>query len=163
LPPGAFDQREVEARPDVLVYSTPPLEQDVEVTGPIMVHLWAASSAPDTDFTAKLVDVGSCGYARNVQDGIVRARYHRSTEQAEAIQPGKVYHYVIDLAGTSNVFKAGHRIRLEISSSNSPRFSRNPNTGRPIGDDTELRTALQTILHDAAHPSHIVLPIIPRE
>ena len=162
LPPGAFDQRQVEARPDVLVYSTPPMEQDVEVTGPVEVHLWAASSAPDTDFTAKLVDVGPCGYARNVQDGIVRARYHRSAEQAELIQPGEIYHYVIDLGGTSNVFKAGHRIRLEISSSNFARFSRNSNTGQPIGDDTELRTALQTILHDAAHPSHIVLPIIPR-
>jgi len=163
LPPGAFDQREVESRPDVLVYTTSPLEQDVEVTGPVEVHLWASTSAPDTDFTAKLVDVGPCGYARNVQDGIIRARYRRSAAQAEPILPGEVYEYTIDLGATSNVFKAGHRIRLEISSSNFPRFDRNPNTGHTIGDDAELRPALQTILHDMAHPSHIVLPIIPRE
>jgi len=162
LPAGAYDQRQVEARPDVLVYSTPVLDHDVEVTGPLTVHLWAATNAPDTDFTAKLVDVGPCGYARNLQDGIVRARYRHSVEQAEPIQPGEVYEYIIDLAATSNVFKAGHRIRLEISSSNFPRFDRNPNTGHAIGDDTELRPAVQTILHDAAHPSHIVLPVIPR-
>ena len=162
LPSGAYDQREVEARPDVLVYSTPPLEHDVEVTGPIELHLWAASSAPDTDFTAKLVDVGACGYARNVQDGIVRARYRNAATPAEPIHPGEVYEYTIDLGATSNVFKAGHCMRLEISSSNFPRFDRNPNTGRPIGDETELRTALQTILHDAEHPSRVVLPIIPR-
>ncbi len=161
LPPGAFDQREVEARPDVLVYTTPPLDRDIEVTGPVEVHLWAATSAPDTDFTAKLVDVGPCGYARNVQDGIIRARYWRGVTQADPVRPGEAYEYVIDLGATSNVFKAGHRIRLEISSSNFPRFDRNPNTGHPIGDDAELRPALQTILHDAAHPSHIVLPIIP--
>jgi hypothetical protein len=132
------------------------------VTGPITVHLWAATSAPDTDFIAKLVDVGPCGYARNVQDGIIRARYRRSTEQPEPIQPGEVYEYTINLAGTSNVFKAGHRIRVEVSSSNFPRFDRNLNTGRPIGDDTEMRPAVQMILQDPVHPSHIVLPIIPR-
>jgi len=163
LPPGAFDQREVESRLDVLVYTTPPLERDVEVTGPIEVHLWAATSAADTDFTAKLVDVGICGFARNLQDGIIRARYRRSTEEAEPIRPGEAYEYVIDLGGTSNVFMAGHRIRLEISSSNFPRYSRNPNTGRALGDDAELGTALQTILHDGTHPSHVVLPIIPQE
>lgn len=162
LPPGAFDQRDVEARPDVLVYTTPPLEGDVEVTGPIKVHLWAATTAPDTDFTAKLVDVGPCGYARNLADGIIRARYRNSVAQAEPVRLGEIYEFVIDLGGTSNVFKAGHRIRLEVSSSNFPRFARNPNTGHPVGDDTELRTAVQTVLHDAGHPSHIVLPIIPR-
>jgi len=162
LPPGAYDQRDVEARPDVLVYSTAPLEDDLEVTGPLEVHLWAATSAPDTDFTAKLVDVYPCGYARNVQDGIVRARYRESDEQAQPIGPGAVYEYVIDLSATSNVFQGGHRIRVEISSSDFPRFDRNPNTGHPLGQDAELRVATQTILHDAAHPSHIVLPVIPR-
>jgi len=162
LPPGAFDQRSIESRPDVLVYTTPPLERDVEATGPILVHLWAATSAPDTDFTAKLVDVSPCGYAMNVQDGIVRARYRESTGRARLIKVGEVYEYIIDLAATSNVFKAGHRIRLEISSSNFPRFDRNPNTGRPLGDDAQLRPAVQTVFHDAEHPSHIVLPIIPR-
>jgi len=162
LPAGAFDQREVEARPDVLVYSTPPLEGEVEVTGPVKVHLWAATTASDTDFTAKLVDVGPCGFARNLTDGIIRARHRNSVTYAEPIRPGEVYEYVIDLGGTSNVFKAGHRIRLEIASSNFPRFDRNPNTGHRTSDDAELRTALQTVLHDADHPSHIVLPIIPR-
>lgn len=162
LPSGAFDQREVETRPDVLIYSSPPLDGDVEVTGPIQVHLWAATTAADTDFTAKLVDVSPCGYARNLGDGIIRARYRNSAARAEAIRPGQVYEYIIDLGGTSNVFKAGHRIRLEISSSNFPRFDRNLNTGHPVGDDADLCTAVQTILHDSGHPSHIVLPIISR-
>jgi putative CocE/NonD family hydrolase len=163
LPPGAFDQREVEARPDVLCYTTPPLEQDVEVTGPVEVHLWATTSAPDTDFTAKLVDVSPCGYARNIQDGIIRACYHRAGEQATPNRQGGISEYVIDLSGTSNVVKGGHRIRLEISSSNFPRFSCNPNTGRPLGENVGARTALQTILHDGAHPSHILLPIISQD
>jgi len=162
LPPGAYDQRDVEARPDVLVYSTAPLEDDLEVTGPLEVHLWAATSAPDTDFTAKLVDVYPCGYARNVQDGIVRARYRESDEQARPVEPGAVYEYVIDLSATSNVFEGGHRIRVEISSSSFPRYDRNPNTGHPVGEDAELRVATQTILHDVGHPSHILLPVIPR-
>jgi putative CocE/NonD family hydrolase len=162
LPPGAYDQREVEARPDVLVYSTAPLEHDLEVTGPLEMHLWAATSAPDTDFTAKLVDVGPCGYARNVQDGIVRARYRLSPQEARPIEPGVAYEYTIDLQATSNLFLAGHRIRVEIASSNFPRYDRNPNTGHPAGIDAELWPATQTILHDAAHPSYIVLPVILR-
>ncbi|NUQ05775.1 MAG: CocE/NonD family hydrolase [Anaerolineae bacterium] len=162
LPSGAYDQRAIEARPDVLVYSTPPLAHDLEVTGPLEVHLWAATSAPDTDFTAKLVDVGPCGFARNLTDGIVRARHRRSLERAEFVTPGEVCEYVIDLAATCNVFKAGHQIRVEISSSNFPRFDRNANSGLPLGEDTVLRPALQTIWHDAARPSHIVLPVIPR-
>jgi putative CocE/NonD family hydrolase len=159
LPPGAFDQRDVEARPDVLVYATPPLEEDLEVTGPIEAHLWAATTAPDTDFTAKLVDVAPCGYARNLADGIIRARARDSVK--DPFRPGDVYEYVVDLGGTSNVFKAGHQVRLEISSSNFPRFDRNPNTGHAVGGDAELRTALQTVLHDAHHASYILLPIIP--
>lgn len=162
LPPGAYDQREVEQRPDVLVYTTPPLNSNVEVTGPIEVHLWAATSAPDTDFTAKLVDVYPCGYVRNVQDGIIRARHRTSLDQARPVKPGEVYEYVIDLSATSNVFQAGHRIRVEISSSNFPHFDRNPNTGHLLGQDAELRPATQTIFHDAGHPSYILLPIIPR-
>jgi uncharacterized protein len=161
LPPGPYDQREVESRPDVLVYTTTILDDDVEITGPLEVHLWAATSAPDTDFTAKLVDVGPCGYPRNIQDGIIRARYRNSLTQAEPIQPGEIYEYTIDLGATSNVFKAGHRIRLEISSSNFPRFDRNLNTGHSIGNDTDMRRALQTVLHNAECPSNIVLPIIP--
>jgi len=161
LPPGAYDQREIEARPDVLVYSTPPLEEDLEVTGPLQVNLWAASSALDTDFTAKLVDVGPNGYARNIQDGILRARYQLPAGSS-TLEPGKVYTFKIDLAATSNLFKAGHQIRLEISSSNFPRFDRNPNTGLLTSESSQLVPATQTILHDADHPSHILLPVIPR-
>jgi putative CocE/NonD family hydrolase len=162
VPGGAYDQRVVEERPDVLVYSSPPLAQAVEVTGPISLRLWAASSAVDTDFTAKLVDVDSTGYARNLTDGIIRARYRESAAKPTLIEPGNVYEYTIDLWATSNVFKAGHRMRVEISSSNFPRFDRNPNTGHPFAQDAELRPAMQTIWHDVDHPSHIVLPIIPR-
>jgi putative CocE/NonD family hydrolase len=175
LAPGAYDQREIEGRPDVLVYTTPPLEDDVEVTGPIEVHLWAATSASDADFTAKLVDVSPCGYARNVQDGIIRARSDESpgsttsAGQPRPSTPGQAREYVIDLAATSNVFKAGHRIRVEISSSNFPRFDRSPNTGGSPADalhprsDTALHPATQWVLHDAGRPSHIVLPIIPSD
>jgi putative CocE/NonD family hydrolase len=159
---GAFDQQEIEARQDVLVYSTPPLERDVEVTGPITVTLWAASSAVDTDFTAKLVDVCDHECALNLTDGIIRARYRASSSDPSLIEPGRAYKYTIDLWATSNVFKAGHRIRLEISSSNFPRFDRNTNTGKLISEDTELKLALQTILHDSQHTSYVTLPIVPR-
>ena len=153
---------EVEARSDVLVYTTPPLEADLEVTGPVMVTLYAASSSPDTDFTAKLVDVCPCGCTRSLTDGIIRARYRESLAEPKPIQPGDVYEYTIDLVATSNVFKAGHRVRVEVSSSNFPRFDRNPNTGRAPWEESELRPALQTVLHDDQHPSRIGLPVIPR-
>ena len=159
---GAYDQQEIERRQDVLVYSTPPLERDVEVTGPITVTLWASTSAPDTDFTAKLVDVCEHGCARNLTDGIIRARYRDAKSTPSLVEPGRAYGYTIDLWATSNVFKAGHRIRVEVSSSNFPRFDRNTNTGKRIAEDTELKPALQTILHSAQHPSHITLPIVPR-
>lgn len=161
LPPGAFDQRHVEQRDDVLVYTSDPLAQELEVTGPVKVVLWAASDALDTDFTAKLVDLYPCGYARNVLDGIVRARYRFGTTRSQLLTPGAIEEYRIDLGATSNVFLKGHRLRLEISSSNFPRFERNPNTGCAVASEAELRTAVQTIYHDAKHPSHIVLPIIP--
>ena len=159
--PGAFDQREIEGRADVLVYSTQALEKDLEVTGPVIVTLWAASSAVDTDFTAKLVDVHPCGMAVNLTDGIIRARYRESKSQPKLMKPGSVYKYTIDLWATSNVFKAGHRIRLEISSSNFPRFDRNPNTGNSISEETMLKPAAQTVFHDSRYPSHVTLPIIP--
>jgi len=162
LPPGPFDQSPNERRPDVLVFSTAPLEKDTEVTGSITVELYAASSARDTDFTALLVDVDRSGYARFLTDGIVRARYRNTTYQPEAIVPGQIYKYTIDLWATSNVFKAGHKIRIYISSSNFPRFNRNLNTGEPIFGSTQMVRAKQTIYHDAQHPSAITLPIIPR-
>ena len=161
VPGGAFDQREVEARPDVLVYSTPPLEADLEVTGPVSLTLYAATTGRDTDFTAKLVDVGPCGCARNLTDSIIRARYRESTEKANPIQPNQVYEYTIDLVATSNVFLKGHQVRLEVSSSNFPRFDRNPNTGKEPWQEAEPVAALQTICHSAQHPSRLTLPVIP--
>ena len=159
---GAFEQGEIEGREDVLVYSTPPLEREVEVTGPITVTLWAATSARDTDFTAKLVDVCEHGCARNLTDGIIRARYRDSASSPSLVEPGRAYSYKIDLWATSNVFQAGHRIRVEVSSSNFPRFDRNTNTGNVIAEDTDCSPAMQTILHDSQHPSHITLPVVPR-
>jgi putative CocE/NonD family hydrolase len=163
-PAGPFDQRSNESRNDVLVYTSTPLSQDLEVTGPIKVHLWAASSAPDTDFVARLVDVHPDGYAQNLTDGIVRARYRHAPRGGEAslIEPGRPYEYEIDLWSTSNVFKAGHRIRLEITSSNFPRWDRNPNTGQPLGASSEMVPAQQTILHNREHPSYVVLPVVPQ-
>lgn len=162
IAPGPFDQRPNESRADVLVFSTPPLERDVEATGYITAELYASSSAPDTDFTAMIVDVDPSGYARFLTDGVVRARYRNSTERAEPIEPGKIYKYTIDLWATSNVFKAGHKIRVYISSSNFPRFNRNLNTGEATMRATKMIKANQTIYHDAEHPSAIVLPIIPK-
>lgn len=161
------DELPLAARSDVLVFESEPLEQDVEVTGPLRARLWIASSAPDTDFTAKLVDVYPPsedfphGFAMNVADGIIRARYRNSLEHAEALEAGRVYEVEIDLAATSNLFQAGHRIRIDISSSNFPRFDVNPNTGQPTNSHTYQQTSRNRIYHDPEHPSHIMLPIIP--
>ena len=163
VPPGAYDQRPIEIRPDVLVYTTPPLEKDTEVTGPVTVTFYASSSATDTDFTAKLIDVDDCGCAMNVADGIVRARYRLPRQPGSLIQPGDVYEYTIDLWATSNVFKRGHSIRLDLSSSNFPKYDRNANTGAPIGTDAGFASALQTVHHSSDYPSHVKLPIVPRE
>jgi putative CocE/NonD family hydrolase len=176
---GAFDQRgrrdlafckdtlPLGLRSDVLVFQTPPLADDVEVTGPIAVHLHASSSAPDTDFTAKLIDVHPPsdeypeGFAMNLCDSIVRARYRKSREHPEFLEPGRAYEFVIEPQPTSNRFRKGHRIRVDISSSSFPQFDVNPNTGEPLGESRQVRVAHQTVYHDAAHPSHLVLPIIP--
>jgi hypothetical protein len=163
LPAGPRDQKEVEARPDVLVYTTPPLEADTEVTGPVTLDLDAASTAVDTDFTAKLVDVWPNGYAQNLTEGILRARYRESASgPAKLLTPGKIYEYKIDLWATSNVFLKGHIIRLEVSSSNFPRFDRNLNTGKSAATDSTFVEATNTIYHDAAHPSALILPLVPR-
>jgi uncharacterized protein len=158
--PGPADQRPNEARADVLVYSTPILNSDLEVTGNVSVELYAATTAIDTDFTAMLVDVEPSGTARLVADGIIRARYRTSKAKPEPITPGSVNRYVIDLWATSNVFKAGHRARVHISSSNFPRFDRNLNTGEPILGATRMVTARQTVYHDVARPSAVLLPVI---
>ncbi len=161
VPWGAQDQRLTEAREDVLVYTSDPLEQDVEVTGPVRVKLHVSSDARDTDFTAKLVDLHPGGYAVNLCDGIRRARYRNSMESPELLIPGEVYELYIDLWVTSNVFLSGHCIRVEVSSSNFPRFDRNLNTGDAAGSDTAATVARQQVYHDSEHPSHIVLPIVP--
>ena len=161
-PSGAFDQRPVEARTDVLVYSTPPFKADTEVTGPVSVELYASSSAVDTDFTGKLVDVWPNGYAQNLTDGIQRARYRISPERAEFMNPGEVYKFTIDLVATSNVFLKGHQLRMEISSSNFPHYDRNLNTGGDQGHSTRMVKAVNSVYHDHEHPSALIVPVIPQ-
>ncbi len=163
LEPGPRDQRPVEARNDVLVYSTPALSQDMEVTGLVSLELYASSSAVDTDFTAKLVDVGPDGIARNLTEGIIRARYRDSLEKADLLKPGQAYKFTIDLWSTSNVFLKGHSLRLEISSSNFPRFDRNLNTAEQPESGQKFVSATNVIYHDARHPSALILPVVPSE
>jgi putative CocE/NonD family hydrolase len=142
------------------VYDTPALKTDVEVTGPIKVTLYAASSARDTDWTAKLNDVHPDGKSMLISYGIQRARYRVSESKPKLIKPHKVYKYTIEVWPTSNLFKAGHQIRLEISSSNFPMFDRNPNTGGRFGEGTRLNVARQTVYHDPKRASSITLPIM---
>jgi len=157
----SLDQRPMERNDDVLVYTTELLKEDLMVVGPVKIILYAASSAVDTDFTGKLVDVHPNDLAQGLNYGIVRARYRDSFEKPTLIEPGKIYKYEIVLWATGNLFRKGHRIRLEISSSNFPDFLPNANTGNDIGSDTEKKIARQIIYHDAEHPSHLVLPVIP--
>ncbi len=159
--PGPRDQRAAENRNDVLVYSTKPLAEDLEVTGPVMLELWAKSSAVDTDFTAKLVDVSPDGFATNLTDGILRMRYRESQERQVLMNPDQVYKVTVDLWATSNVFKKGHVMRLEVSSSNFPRFDRNLNTGADQATSREFVSATNAILHDAEHPSALVVLVEP--
>jgi putative CocE/NonD family hydrolase len=162
IPPGPFDQRPNESRSDVLIFSTPTLVRDLEVTGFITLELYASTTAKDTDFTALIADVDENGYARFLTDGIVRARYRNGTERAEEVVPNSVTKYTIDLWATSNLFKRGHRLRLYVSSSNFPRFSRNLNTGELMLGASRMLTAKQTIYHEKDYPSALVLPVIPR-
>jgi hypothetical protein len=153
-----MDQREAEKRQDVLVYTSEPLEEDIEITGPLTAVIYASSSEIDTDFTVKLVDVYKNGRATLINDGIVRARFRNGRKKPSLIEPGKIYEYTIYLWCTSNVFLKGHRIRVEVSSSNFPRYDRNANLGGVEGDPI---TAHQVVYHDAEHPSHLLLPVIP--
>jgi hypothetical protein len=156
------DRRTVQARADVLVYTTEPLSQPLEVTGPVRLVLWASSSAPDTDFTASLSDVHPDGTARALTDGIIRARYRASRTTPAPLTPHQPTEFTIEVGATGNVFLPGHRIRVEVSSSNFPRYDRNPNTGQPFAGDATTAIARQTIHHDTARPSRLVLPVIPR-
>ncbi|MGD9906069.1 MAG: CocE/NonD family hydrolase [Vicinamibacterales bacterium] len=156
------DRRPMQQRQDVLVYTSTPMTAPLEVTGPVRLVLWAASSAPDTDFTAALSDVQPDGTARALTDGIVRARYRSSRTRPTLLTPGQPTEFTIEVGATSNVFLPGHRLRLEVSSSNFPRWDRNPNTGAAFASDGATVVARQTIFHDAAHPSRLVLPVVPR-
>ena len=163
-PMGPFEQSKVEVRNDVLIYSTPPLEQDVEVTGTVELMLYAATNMVDTDWTAKLVDVDEHGNAFNLCDGIIRARFRESLENPTPVEPGRIHEYRLRVGSTSNLFKRGHRIRLEVSSSNFPHYDVNPNTGQRVGEASLLdaRVATQVVLHNGDHASVLRLPIAPR-
>jgi putative CocE/NonD family hydrolase len=177
---GAYDQREgptvfgarepfrpLAERPDVVVFATPPLDHDLEVSGPVTARLWIASDGPDTDFIAKLIDVHPPsedypeGFAMNLTEGILRARYRDSWEEPAPMVPGEVYAITIELFPTANLFARGHRLRLDISSSNFPHFDINPNSGEPEGSMEHPRVAHNRVFVDAARPSHVVLPVIP--
>ena len=158
---GPQDRRPVQQRDDVLIYSSEPLTEALEVTGPIEVRLYAASSAVDTDFSAILTEVLPNGTAVHISEGIRRASFRESLEHPTPIEPGKVYEFSIEIWETSWEFQPGSRIRLEISSSNFPRFARNLNTGNPLGRSAEMKVATQTIYHNAQYPSHVLLPVIP--
>ncbi len=177
---GGYDQRPrddthaaanrlpLSERRDVLVFRTPPLEADLEVTGTVSVKLWVGSTAPDTDFTAKLIDEippnpdYPLGFDLNLGDSILRTRYRDGLDhQAPPLGPGDVVPITITLYPTANVFKKGHRLRVDVSSSNYPRFDVNPNTGDPLGEYRRMVPADNTVYHDKAHPSHVVVPVIP--
>jgi putative CocE/NonD family hydrolase len=159
---GVADQRKNQSRADVVVYTGPELAEDVEITGPCTVHLHAMTTAADTDFVAVLSDVRPDGYAHNLAEGIVRGRFRESLGTPSPLRPGTPYEFTIQLWNVSHVLRAGHRIRLHITSSDFPRWDRNAGTGAPTGTDTILRAADQTVLHDRVHPSRLVLPVIPR-
>ena len=157
---GPYDLQKTEDRPDVLVYTSGPLKNDLEVTGPVTAVVYASSSAMNTDFTARLTDVYPDGRSIRICEGIIRASHRNPDLPPTNIEPGKIYRYNIDLWATSNVFKKGHRIRLEISSSNFPRFDRNLNTGTFFATETNWVKAEQRIFHGPDYPSCIILPVI---
>jgi uncharacterized protein len=160
---GPDDYRKVEEREDVLVFTSEPISEDTEVCGPIRVKLYAGSSTPDTDFMAKLIDVWPNGFAQRLTDGMVRARFRDGMDKPSLIEPGRVYAYDLDLWNTCQLYQKGHRIRIEISSSAFPKYDRNLNTGEALGKTTSMKVAEQKIYHDREHPSHVVLPIVPRK
>jgi putative CocE/NonD family hydrolase len=164
--PGPRDNRPFEARNDVLVYTSEPLTQDLEVTGDIQAEVWASSSARDTDFVVKVTDVHPSGLSQNITpplSGVIRARYRDAESKPSLLDPGRTYRFLVGYMTTSHVFKKGHRIRVWITSSFFPHVDRNPNTGHAFGVDAEMAPASQTIHHDADYPSRLILPVIPRQ
>ena len=161
MTPGPWDQRTVESRPDVLVYPTPPFKQDVEMTGPVTLELYISSSALDTDFTGKLIDVSPDGYGKISVKEFCDA-YRNSMEHPTLMHPGEIYKVTIDLWSTSNVFLAGHQLRVEISSSNFPRVDRNMNTGADVGSSSaQAEKAANAVYHDRDHASALIVPVVP--
>ncbi|MFN7933679.1 MAG: CocE/NonD family hydrolase [Bryobacteraceae bacterium] len=160
-PAGPIDQRPIEKRGDILVYTSEFLTKDIEVAGPVKVVLHASSDCVDTDFVAKLIDVFPDGRSIPVAEGIVRARYRESLRAPKMMKPGEVYEFTIDMVGTANAFLKGHRIRVDLTSSHFPQFDRNPNTGEPFGTTANVKVATQTVYHSGARASHILLPVIP--
>lgn len=158
---GPKDQRPIESRNDVLVYTSEALQSPLAIAGPVKMKLFAATDGRDTDWMVKLVDVHPNGFAMNIAEGILRARFRKGVDKMELLQPNEVYEFDIDMAGTANVFQPGHRIRVDITSSNFPQFDRNPNTGEDLGASAKVRTASQTVHHGGARASHIILPVVP--
>jgi hypothetical protein len=158
---GPQDQSKAESRNDVLVFTTPAMTKDFEVTGPVLLDLYVSTSAVDTDLTGKLIDLWPNGFAQNLTEGILRLRYRNSQEKPELAKPGEIYHVTVDLWATSNVFLPGHKLRLEVSSSNFPRFDRNLNTGEEQAGASRMSKAANVIYHDQGHPSALVLAIAP--
>jgi putative CocE/NonD family hydrolase len=158
---GPVDQRPIEGRNDILVYTGEFLKEPVSIAGPVKMVLNASTDGKDTDWMIKLVDVHPDGYAMPVSEGILRARFREGVDKIKLLKPGEIYQYEIELTPTANVFLPGHRIRIDITSSNFPQFDRNPNTGEPLGESKNVRVAKQTIYHDKGHPSYIVLPVSP--
>jgi hypothetical protein len=159
---GVHDQAKNQTRPDVLVYTAPPQDSPVEITGPIEVCLHAATDGVDTDFAAVLCDVHPDGFVQNLAEGIVRGRFRDSFDDPRPMRPGVVYELRVPLGNVSHVVAAGHRIRLQVTSSNFPRWDRNTNTGDPIDRATRTRIAGQSVFHDDLRPSRLVLPVVPR-
>lgn len=158
---GPKDQRPIEARQDVLVYTGPALKQPLAIAGPVKMKLYASTDGSDTDFMVKLIDVAPEGFAMNIAEGILRARYRKGTDRIELLRQGEAYEFEIDLVGTANVFRPGHRIRVDVTSSNFPQFDRNPNTGEAFGASSRTRVARQTVFHTTGRFSHILLPVVP--
>jgi putative CocE/NonD family hydrolase len=159
---GVKDQRDIEKRDDVLVYTAPPLEHDLELAGPIQAVLYVSTEGRDTDFTAKLVEVRADGYARIIEEGIIRMSCRNGAGDRELLTPGEVYRVIVDLGETAIRIPRGHRVRLEVSSSNFPKYDRNPNTGEEALLASKLEPVIQQVHFGPGTPSHVLLPVVER-